>query len=199
MKSIKKKVIDGFNELLQTVQGIERQFPEQVHLISVISFNQLSTKILHFMDPVSKLNALDSTSYKPDSGTPLYDAMGFSIGKLRQVLENQLNFNVLVTVLTDGEENASKKYSKQSIKALIENLQLKNWTFTYIGTDHAVKMFAESIAIKDYLTFAKDDEGINEMFDADRKARTQYSKTLRERDYQDYKEGEKKTSYFAPK
>jgi hypothetical protein len=199
MESIKNIIIQGFNELVQTIQGIERQFPEQVHLISAISFNGLGTKILHFIDPVSKLNALDSTKYKPDANTPLYDAMGFSIGKLRQVLENQLNFNVLVTVLTDGEENASKEYSKQSIKALIENLQAKNWTFTYIGTDHAVEMFAESISIKDHLSFSKDNEGINEMFDSDRKARVQYSRKLQERDYQDYKEGEEKTSYFAPK
>jgi hypothetical protein len=196
MESIKKKIIDGFNELVQTIQGIERQFPEQVHLISVISFNGFGQKILHFMDPVCKLNVLDSTKYKPDADTPLFDAMGFSIGKLRQVLENQLNFNVLVTVLTDGEENYSKEYSKQSIKALIENLKLKNWTFTYIGTDHAVEMFAESIAIKDHLTFSKDDAGVKEMFLSDRNARMEYSKKLQDRNYQDYDEQEERPSYF---
>jgi hypothetical protein len=199
MESIKKKIIDGFNELVQTIQGIERQFPEQLHLISAISFNGLGTKILHFIDPVSKLNALDSTKYKPDANTPLYDAMGFSIGKLRQVLENQLNFNVLVTVLTDGEENASKEYSNQSIKALIENLQLKTWTFTYIGTDHAVEMFAESIAIKDHLTFSKDDASVEEMFLSDRNARMEYSKKLQDRNYQDYDEQEERPSYFKRK
>jgi hypothetical protein len=199
MESIKIKVIQGFNELVQTIQGIERQFPEQVHLISVLSFNGLGQKIVHFIDPVSKLNALDSTRYKPNADTPLYDAMGYSIGKLRQVLDNQLNYNVLVTVLTDGEENASKEYSKQKIKALIENLQLKNWTFTYIGTDHAVEMFAESIAIKDHLTFAKNDAGVEEMFDSDRKARMEYVKKLKERDYQNYKDDEERPSYFQRK
>jgi hypothetical protein len=56
MSSIKSLIISGFNELVQSVKGIEKQFPEQEHLISMVSFNDLNNKILHFNDPVNKLD-----------------------------------------------------------------------------------------------------------------------------------------------
>ena len=120
MESIKPTIINGFNELVQSIKGIQKQFPEQEHFISIISFNGFGNKIMHFIDPVSKLNTIDSSNYIPDSMTPLYDALGFGLSKLNQHLENQKNYNVLVTVLTDGEENASKEYSGLAIKNKID-------------------------------------------------------------------------------
>ncbi len=46
MKSIKTTFIQGFNELVQTIQGIEKQFPEQQHYISFVSFNGLGQKMM---------------------------------------------------------------------------------------------------------------------------------------------------------
>ncbi|MEP7323520.1 MAG: VWA domain-containing protein, partial [Saprospiraceae bacterium] len=147
MESIKKTIIQGFNEIVQTVKGIEKEFPEQEHFISLVTFNGLGNKLLHFIDPAGKLEQIDSKRYQPDASTPLYDAMGFSISKLRQLLDKQTDYNVLVTILTDGEENASKEYSGNDIKKLIEELKLNRWTFTYIGADHDVEKFASSISI----------------------------------------------------
>lgn len=41
MECIKRTIIQGFNELVQTIKGIEKQFPEQEHFISFVSFNGL--------------------------------------------------------------------------------------------------------------------------------------------------------------
>lgn len=179
MESIKKNIIQGFNEIVQTVKGIEREFPEQEHFISLISFNGLGQKLLHFIDPVNKLELIDEARYKPDATTPLYDAMGFGIAKLKQHLVNQTDFNVLVTVLTDGEENASKEYKGSDIKKIIEELKLNNWTFTYIGTDHDVEKFASSLSINNSLSFDKDTEGIKNMFVKEGNARRSYSNKIR--------------------
>ena len=116
MESIKKTIIQGFNEIVQTVKGIAKEFPEQEHFISFVTFNGIRQNILHFTDEINKLEQIDETKYKPDASTPLYDAMGFSIAKLRQFLEGKTDYNVLVTILTDGEENASKEYSGNDIK-----------------------------------------------------------------------------------
>lgn len=175
MDSIKGKIIEGFNEIVQTVKGIEKQFPDQEHFISLITFNGLGQKILHFIDPVSKLNTIDYTQYKPDASTPLFDALGFSFAKMRQVVENVDNCNVLVTIMTDGEENASKEYTGKAIKQLIEELKLKNWTFTYIGTDHDVEKFADSLSINNKMAFKKDSAGIKAMFSKERNARMGYA------------------------
>ncbi len=178
MDSIKKTIIQGFNELVQTVKGIEKQFPEQEHLISVVSFNGLGQKVLHFLDPVSQLEQIDDEKYQPNSLTPLFDAMGFGINKLRQALTKQTNYNVLVTVLTDGEENASKEFGANDIKKMIEALKLNRWTFTYIGTDHDVTKVAQSLAIDNTMAFQKNEQGIADMFRAETLARARFSKSI---------------------
>jgi Mg-chelatase subunit ChlD len=181
MESIKKTIIQGFNEIVQTVKGIEKEFPEQEYFISLITFNGFGNKILHFIDPASKLEQIDEKRYKPDSMTPLYDAMGFSFAKLQKVLENQTDYNVLVTILTDGEENASKEYTGVAIKKLIEELKLNRWTFTYIGTDHDVEKFAASISITNTIHFQKNEADMKDMFVKEMSSRHNYSQNIREK------------------
>lgn len=181
MESIKPTIINGFNELVQSIKGIQQQFPEQEHFISIISFNGFGNKIMHFIDPVSKLNTIDSSNYIPDSMTPLFDALGFGLSKLEQHLATQTNYNVLVTVLTDGEENASKEYTGLAIKNKIDELSEGNWTFTYIGTDHDVEKMASSLSIKNTMKFDKNEEGIQSMFEDEFKGRVQFSMNVRER------------------
>ena len=182
MESIKNSIIQGFNELVQTVRGLEKQFPEQQHLISLITFNGLGHKILHFIDPVDKLNQIDASKYNPDANTPLYDAMGLSFTKLKKALEDVQDYHVLVTILSDGEENASKEYSGQTIKKMIEDLKQKRWTFTYIGTDHDVEQFATSISITNVMNFEKSAKGIDFMFAKERNARKKYGQRIRDKE-----------------
>lgn len=178
MGSIKNNIIQGFNELVQTIHGIEKQIPEQEHFITFISFNGIGRKLLHIVDTASNLQQINDKSYHPESSTPLFDAMGFGINKLKQILQNETNYNVLVTVLTDGEENSSLEYSSNSIKQLVEELKQNDWTFTYIGTDHDVENIAESLAIQNVMAFKKDAYGISDMFEKDRKAGVMYSHKL---------------------
>ncbi|MGO4819700.1 hypothetical protein [Flavobacterium sp. W22_SRS_FP1] len=175
MDSIKSLIISGFNELVQSVKGIEEQFPDQKHLISMVSFNDFNNKILHFADPVNKLNVINDSTYNPASMTPLYDAMGFSISKLKQHLEGKDNYSVLVTILTDGEENASKEYTGLTIKNLVDELKQQKWTFTYIGTDHDVEIMAATMNIHNTMSFDKNVAGIKRMFIKESKSRVKYS------------------------
>ncbi|ESU25023.1 hypothetical protein FEDK69T_02110 [Flavobacterium enshiense DK69] len=179
MESIKQTIIQGFNEVMQTIQGIEKQFPEQEHFISLVSFNGLGHKLLHFIDPATKLKQIDDTNYQPDASTPLFDAMGFSINKLKQSLQGQSDYNVLVTILTDGEENASTEFSGNDIKKLVEELKQNRWTFTYIGTDHDVEKIAISLSINNTLVFNKNEADIKAMFAKESRARANYSEKIR--------------------
>ena len=182
MDSIKPSIIQGFNELVQTIQGIEHQFPDQEHFISMISFNGLGIKALHILDPVSQLRQIDASSYQPNASTPLYDAIGLSVNKLKHFLARQLNYNVLVTILTDGEENASCEFSGKAIKEMIEELKSNNWTFTYIGTDHDIDSVSESLSIDNRMAFDKNVQGINAMFEKEKAARMRYSQRLNDKE-----------------
>jgi hypothetical protein len=178
MMSIKETIISGFNEIVQTIKGIEQQFPEQEHFISLISFNGLGQKVIHFMDPTSKLEQINDSLYRPDASTPLYDAMGTGINKLKLALEGNDKHNVLVTVLTDGEENASKEFTGAAIKALIETLKKQRWTFTYIGADHDVERMAASLSITNTMRFTKNKEDMERMFNQEKMSRSTYSKKI---------------------
>ncbi len=180
MESIKSQIISGFNETVQSIKGSQKKYPKQEHFISVVSFNDLSNKLLHFIDPVEKLNEIDAERYQPAAMTPLFDAIGFAVNKLYQVVKDQKNCNVLVTIMTDGAENASREYSGKQIKELIEKLKQEKWTFTYIGTDHDVDQIALHLSITNTLIFEKNEAGIKDMFEKERKSRdTYYSKVQR--------------------
>jgi hypothetical protein len=50
---------------VQTIKGVEQQFPEQEHFISMVSFNGLGLKTHLWKEPVVKLNQLDASTYQP--------------------------------------------------------------------------------------------------------------------------------------
>jgi hypothetical protein len=181
MNSIKKTILNGFNELINSVKSIEKEFPEQEHYISIISFNSKNeNNVIHFNEPVSKIETIDDKNYNPESSTPLFDAMGFSILKLKNFLSDKNNYSVLVTILTDGEENASREYSLTSIKRIIEELKSENWTFTYIGTDHDIDKTTMDLNIKNKIRFDKNGRGIKNMFEIETNSRIKYSLAIRE-------------------
>ncbi len=187
MNSIKNSIITGFNEIVQTVKGIEIEFPEQEHFISFITFNGIGKKILHFIDPAVKLEEIDSARYKPEASTPLFDVIGFGVNKLKQHLEHQTDYNVLVTILTDGEENASTEFSGKQINQMIQELKLENWTFTYIGTDHDVDKMANSISINNTISFDKSETGVLYCMSFEKESRKNYSRKIRNKeDTSDY-------------
>ena len=74
----------------------------------------------------------------PRGGTALLDSIGKTINsvgeKLAKLKEKNRPAKVIVMVQTDGEENSSHEFTKESVKALIENQTNKyNWQFMFIG------------------------------------------------------------------
>jgi uncharacterized protein YegL len=179
MISIKKPIINGFNELINSVKNIEEEFQEQEHFISLISFNSKKNNVIHFTEPVSKIITINDNNYNPESSTPLFDAMGLSILKLKHYLNNKNNYSVLVTILTDGEENASKEFTLIEIKRIIEELKTENWTFTYIGTDHDIDKTVKDLSINNSMFFENNAAGIKKMFEIETTSRIKYSLSIR--------------------
>jgi hypothetical protein len=79
----------------------------------------------------------------PRGGTPLLDAIGKSVAHLRTTLTPQ--DNVIVTIITDGEENESHEWDKPKVKAVIDELEAANWKFLFLGANFDA--FAEGITL----------------------------------------------------
>lgn len=179
MFGIKEQIIRGFNEIVQTVKHVEEEYPEQEHFITFITFNGLGITEHLFNARVKNLKAIDGDSYNPDSSTPLYDAIGHGLSRVKKIVEDKKKVDVLVTIFTDGEENSSKEYTGEAIKKKIEELKNKQWTFTYTGTDHDVYRSANSLSIGNVVQFNKDDSAMDLVFQQEREARFIYSEKIR--------------------
>jgi len=87
--------------------------------------------------PVQDLPDMTEADYAPDGGTPLLDAIGYGIEKLKEFHKDELgsdDLKIIVTVFTDGEENSSRKWNKSEIKKMIDHFQSDGkWTFTFVG------------------------------------------------------------------
>ena len=86
---------------------------------------------------VTELVDLTEKEYNPGGWTPLLDAIGYGIEKVKAFHGDKLgdeNLKIIVTIFTDGEENSSTKWGRDEIKKMIQHFQADNkWTFTFIG------------------------------------------------------------------
>lgn len=86
---------------------------------------------------------------------------------------------MLVTILTDGEENASKEYTSTAISAFINSLKHRGWVFTYIGANHDVEKMAKSLNIFNHLSFQANEQVVSIMFSKNSESRTKYIDKLK--------------------
>ena len=182
MQSIKQSTINGFNEVVQTIKDVQKTFPEQRHFVSLVSFSGNQVRTLIDSQPVAGLRELSQNEYRPNSSTPLFDAIGLSVTRLRYDQAGNKEAKFLVTILTDGEENSSREYNGRQVKALISELKEKGWTFTYIGANHDVDKTAFSLSITNTMTFQSDPEAVKEMFIREKDARMNYSRKMQNKE-----------------
>ncbi len=160
MQSIKTAAIDSVNETIQTIRSAQKKHEDQEHFVSLVTFND-DVKTIYECVPVDEVKELTAETYQPACCTALYDAMGISLNVLRKkVAEDD---KVLVTVVTDGYENASKEYSGKAIKALVDELKAKGWVFAYIGANQDVEAVAATISITNTLRFNATSAGVHGM------------------------------------
>ena len=151
MCSIEKQAIDSVNETLQSVRAAQKKYEDQEHYVSFVTFNSNSIKAVLDRVEATKVEDITPAQYNPSCGTPLYDAIGKSVMELKKsVAEND---KVLVTIITDGYENASREYSQSSVKALTEKLGQRGWTFAYIGANQDAMAVSHGLGIKNAMNF----------------------------------------------
>ena len=174
MSIIHKQAFTGMNETLQTIRQMQEKYPDQKQYVTLLTFDTGHTKWHYDNTPANKTQDLGWKDYNPGGGTPLYDAIGKGISKVNaNVTEGD---HVLVTIITDGEENSSEEWTLKMVRNMIEKLKSQNWTFTLIGTDNLdVESMAHSFAIDEHLAFTEDEEGAQSMFAKERRSRERFN------------------------
>lgn len=141
MESVRKSTIDNFNEQIQTIKKLDKEFEDQKYFISLSTFNENIQDVMLDI-PVSEVNELTMETYVPNGGTALLDAMGQGITKLQDKLipamknDSEKIISAIVVIMTDGGENASKNWNQARVKELVEKLNKdQRWTITFLGAN----------------------------------------------------------------
>ena len=169
MYSIRNEAIAGVVETIQTIRTAQDENAEQEQLLSLVVFNSKHIATVYDRMPITKVPDFNEKDYLPTDCTPLYDAMGNSITNLQRYIDE--NDNVLVTIISDGYENASREWNHQRVFQLVEDLKKKNWLFTYIGANQDALAVARDMGIDQSMNFMSSVEGTKAMFMKEKRSR----------------------------
>lgn len=90
------------------------------------------------------INMVPKLSFFPGSMTNLFDCIGT---RLQSVLDQQREGKSLFVILTDGGDNASVKYTRDSVRSLIEKAMSNNVSVVYMGPSSNAHQVGELMGI----------------------------------------------------
>lgn len=134
MAGLEADTIGGFNAMTQK----QRKEPGEA-LVSTVLFDN-ETQVIHDRVPLEKVPALTQKEYYVRGCTALLDAVGGAIHHIGNVhkyaREEDRPEKTLFVITTDGMENASRRYTYDKVKAMIEHQREKyGWEFLFLGAN----------------------------------------------------------------
>ena len=170
-----QSTLSGINETLDTIRQSQKEFAEtQQHHLTLVTFssNHFHPAVRTLIDckPISEV-AEYFNEYEPHGCTPLYDAMGQSLVRLHERIKGNPENSAVVTVLTDGLENASHEWRADGLRRLIDQLKEEGWSFSYMGSAHNVKDVADLLSIDNYVEFSHNHVGTSSSWAHERSSR----------------------------
>ena len=138
-------VIGGFQKLIDEQKGEKNG----ECIISLYRFSDTVKK-----DYIGKpVNEVPKLYYSPGGCTAMNDGVGTAIDEIGKWLsdmnESERPSKNIIVIMTDGQENASKEYNFDTVKAKIKHQEEKySWTFVYMGTNLQDLKDANRLGIK---------------------------------------------------
>lgn len=173
MSRIASATREGLNTYLQSLKDDKS---DDVVLVSVTVFDSegwVSNVAVHIdtvldMVPLADVPEITEEHYKPRGGTPMYDAIGTVVQDTERALEGiEGNPEVLLVIITDGDENTSQTFKQCQIKTLLETKEGQGWSTIYLGANQDAWAVGNSLGINvgNVKTYAATVEGIkNDVF-----------------------------------
>ena len=175
MGHLRQATLSGINETIDTIRQSQKEFAEtQRHYLTLVTFSSdhfhPAVRTLIDCKPMSEVSE-NFSDYMPNGCTPLYDAMGLSLVSLHERIKGNPENAGVVTVLTDGLENASHEWRADTLRRLIEQLKEEGWSFSYMGSAHNVKDVTELLSIDNYIEFRHNHMGTSSSWAHERSSR----------------------------
>ena len=133
MSGLEKDTIGGFNAM------IEKQKKEDGECyVSTVLFDH-ETQVIHDRVRLADVMPMTEKEYFVRGCTALIDALGGAIHHIENIHKyarpEDVPSNTVFVITTDGLENASKKYTSDEVKKMVERQKEKGWEFLFIGAN----------------------------------------------------------------
>lgn len=179
MNSIRKEAIDGCNETLGSIRATHLKYQDtQEHFVSLATFCGCGVEMIYDALPIDQAKDLTQCDYTPCCMTPLFDAIGISVNALRKKTADNEGSGVLVTIITDGHENASKEWNSKTVCKLIDECKEEGWMFSFLGAGSQFVEVATEISITNTMVWENTSVGTQKMFMKENEARTRFCTTF---------------------
>jgi hypothetical protein len=160
MKIIQEDIIRGFNAFVR-----DQQIQAGDATLTLVQFDLVNPyEIVHHFQEIDGIPALTRETYVPRYGTPLLDAIGRGINDLERTIavmgKERSPSKVVVVIITDGQENSSREFSKdQVIRMIKEKSDKDDWQFVFLSADLAAIRDARKYGIRADSTLLFDKSG----------------------------------------
>lgn len=134
MAGLENDTIGGFNSMLQKQKTVDGECR-----ITTVLFSSGCT-LLHDRIDIRAVAPMTDREYYVGGSTALLDAIGSTIDKLVTVQKNTAEDyradQVMFVIITDGEENSSRRYSAEQVRRMITHEKEKyGWEFIFLGAN----------------------------------------------------------------
>jgi len=172
--SMSHMIVEGRNAMNELIK--DQRDVEGYANITVVMFDNLYE--VHTDRQNIQSCGLIGNEYNARGMTALRDAIGRTINHITEGIaktpENKRPGKVVVAILTDGHENASKEFTQEQIVAMIDEKKALGWEFSFMGAN--IDSFAVggsmNISANNTMNFAATNDGIHQAY-------ATYSSTLR--------------------
>lgn len=160
MDAIREDAMGAFNRFLSDQKNLPG---EATFTLTLFDTNY---NIVHARKPIKDVPELIRETYVPSGFTALTDAVGRTIDEVGKRLfdtpEPERPERVVMVIVTDGQENSSKEYSRQTVLDKIEHqTNVYQWEFVFLAAGPDAMKEAQRIGIKlpNVVAFAANDGG----------------------------------------
>ena len=133
MGGLESDTIGGFNSMIEK----QKKEPGKVYVSTVLFDNR--SEVLHDRIKLEDVPLMTEKDYYVRGSTALVDAIGGAIHHIANIhkyaREEDVPQKTMFIITTDGMENASRHYSSNQIKGMIERQKEAGWEFLFIGAN----------------------------------------------------------------
>lgn len=168
MSKLTSDVLGGINVFLDNQRKDAKEKGQEI-IVNLDIFDNETENVFKNVN-INDCPELTSDVYYARGGTAYLDALGRSIGNSQayydSLPEKDRPNKILTVVHTDGEEWASKEFTKAKIKNLVEEKTKEGWNFAFLGADIDATSESSSmgIAAGSTLQYTNTPDGTNELF-----------------------------------